>query len=177
MTGQILGKPNSQAMAISGENDSMRITSTVTALMFTILIAAVLMPIQPATAAKPYCPNPAHAKPGKVPTELMGAVARIFQIDNDSARNVAFVRCVGPKLMGCYIGANLDCYKADKSRTLPGATAWCRENPGSKIIPMSATGHDTIYEWSCNGRRAVAGPAMMTVDSQGYIAENWKEIR
>ena len=153
----------------------MRFTSTVS--VFTILTAAVLMLMQPATAKGPYCPNPAHAKPGKVPADLIGAVARRFQIDNNLARDVAFVRCVGPKLMGCYIGANLDCDKAEKSRTLPGATAWCRKNPGSKIIPMSATGHDTIYEWSCNGRRAVVGPAMMTVDSQGYIADNWKEIR
>jgi hypothetical protein len=40
---------------------------------------------------------------------------------------------------------------------------------------QAATGHDTIYEWSCNGRRAVAGKTVMTVDPQGYIAENWKE--
>ena len=153
----------------------MRTTPTVT--VFTILVAAVLMTMQPATATEPYCPNPAHAKPGKVPAHLIGAVARIFKIDNGLARDVAFVRCIGPHLMGCFNGANLDCYKADKSRALPGATAWCRENPGSKIIPMSATGHDTIYEWSCNGRRAVVGLAMMTVDSQGYIADNWKEIR
>jgi hypothetical protein len=79
--------------------------------------------------------------------------------------------------MGCYIGANLDCFKAETRRVLPGATAWCRQNPGSQIIPMSATGHDTIYEWSCHGRRAVVGKAMVTVDPQGYIAENWKEIR
>jgi hypothetical protein len=43
-------------------------------------------------------------------------------------------------------------------------------------IPMAATGHGTIYEWSCNGRRAVAGKAVMTLDPQGYIAENWKAI-
>ena len=38
-------------------------------------------------------------------------------------------------------------------------------------------GPDTIYEWSCHGRRAVAVKATMTVDPQGYIAENWKEMR
>jgi hypothetical protein len=42
---------------------------------------------------------------------------------------------------------------------------------------MAATGHDTIYDWSCKGRRAVAGKAMLTVDPQGYISENWKELR
>ena len=107
----------------------------------------------------------------------MAAVAEAFQIDSPAVRDAAFVRCVGWKLMACYIGANLDCFKADKRHALPGATAWCRENPGSKGIPMSATGHDTIYEWSCKGRRAVAGKAVMTVDPQGYIADNWKEIR
>jgi hypothetical protein len=155
----------------------MRFPVTGTAFLFAALIAAAVPPVQPAAAEQSYCPNPAHARPGKVPADLMAGVAKVFQIDNISVSDTALVRCVGRKLMGCYIGANLDCDKADKSRTLPGATEWCRKNPGSKIIPMSATGHDTIYEWSCNGRRAVAGPAMMTVDSRGYIADNRKEIR
>lgn len=155
----------------------MRVIATGTGLLFAALIVAAVSPVKPGWAAGAYCPNPGHATPGKVPTDLMGAVATTFQIDNDAVRNAAFVRCVGPKLMGCYIGANLDCDKAETSRSLPGATAWCRGNPGSKIIPMSATGHDTIYEWSCKGRHAIAGKAMVTVDPQGYIADNWREIR
>jgi hypothetical protein len=146
-------------------------------LTFAALIAVAVLPVQPVAAEQGYCPNPAHARPGKVPTDLVAAVARTFQIDNASVRDAAFVRCVGRKLMGCYIGANLNCFKADRRRALAGATAWCREHPGSKGIPMSATGHATIYEWSCNGRRAVAGKAMTTVDWQGYVADNWKEIR
>jgi len=42
---------------------------------------------------------------------------------------------------------------------------------------MAATGHATIYEWSCDGRSAVPGKALVTVDPQGYIAENWKDVR
>jgi hypothetical protein len=155
----------------------MRVLATATALLFAALIGIATAPVQPAAAEQPYCPNPAHAIPAKVPTDLVAAVAETFQIDNAAVRDAAFVRCVGRKLMGCYVGANLDCFKADKRRALPGATAWCRENPESKGIPMSATGHDTIYAWSCNGRRAVAGKAVMTVDSRGYIADNWREIR
>jgi hypothetical protein len=155
----------------------MRFPVTETGLLLAALIAVAVLPAQPAAAAEPYCPNAAHARPGKVPADLTAAVAKTFRIDNAAAGDAAFVRCAGPKLMGCYIGANLDCDKADTSRSLPGATAWCRDNPGSKNIPMSATGHDTIYEWSCNGRRAVAGKAALTVDQQGYIADNWKEIR
>jgi hypothetical protein len=155
----------------------MRVPATGTGLLFAALIVAAVSPVKPGLAAGSYCPNPDHATPEKVPPDLMGAVATTFQIDNDAVRNAAFVRCVGPKLIGCYIGANLDCYKAETSRSLPGATAWCRENPGSKIIPMSATGHDTIYQWSCKRHRAIAGKAVVTVDSQGYIANNWREIR
>jgi hypothetical protein len=155
----------------------MRFRATGTALLLAVLGTTAAVRVAPAAAAASYCPNPAHAKPGKVPTDLTGAVGNAFHIDDASVRAGAFVRCVGPKLMGCYVGANLDCFKADTRRVLRGATAWCRENPGSNSIPMSATGHATIYEWSCEGRRAVAGKSVMTVDPRGYIAENWKEIR
>ena len=43
-------------------------------------------------------------------------------------------------------------------------------------IPMVATGHETVYEWSCKGKRAVAGKQVMQVDPRGYIADNWKVI-
>lgn len=144
---------------------------------FAVIFTAILATAQTAGAADLYCPNPSHARPAKVPPDFVPAVAKTFQIDNGAVREAGYVRCVGPKLMGCYIGANLDCFKAETRRVLPGATAWCRQNPGSQVIPMSATGHDTIYEWSCHGRRAVAGGTMVTIDPQGYIAENWKEIR
>jgi hypothetical protein len=127
-------------------------------------------------SAAPYCPNPAHARPEKPPPDLAAAVAKAFQIDAAAMENVAFVRCLGAKLMGCYVGANLVCDKADRRRVLPGASAWCRDNPGSPEVPMAATGHGTIYEWSCQGTRAVAGKATVTLDRQGYIADNWKEI-
>lgn len=154
----------------------MRFPSTGTGLLSAAVFVAAVMPVQSAAAEQPYCPDVGHRSPGKVPAGLMAAVAKTFQIDNGAVRDAAFVRCDGSKLLGCYVGANLDCDKADTRRTLPGATAWCRENPRSTGIPMSATGHDTVYEWSCKGRRAVAGKAIVTVDPQGYIAGNWKPI-
>lgn len=151
----------------------MRLGVVVAVLAF----AAVCIGFAPAVAAAgSYCPNPLHARPAKVPADLAAAVAKTFQVDAGAVRQAAFVRCVGPTLMGCYVGANLNCDKANTRRTLAGATAWCRDNPGAKDIPMAATGHDTIYAWSCAGRRAVAGKAVMAVDPQGYIADNWKEI-
>jgi len=150
----------------------------VTVLLFSaLLVWGSAMTARPVHAAPAYCPNPAHSRPANVPPDLVPAVAAAFNIDKDAAPNTAFVRCVGAKLMGCYVGANLDCDKANTRRALPGATAWCRQNPGATNIPMAATGHATIYEWSCKGRRAVAGKQVMKVDRQGYIADNWKVIQ
>jgi hypothetical protein len=141
-----------------------------------VLIFVLLAPTRPAAAAGSYCPNRAHAVPAKVPPDLLPAVAKAFQIDPGVARERAFVRCVGAKLMACIVGANLDCGKANTRRVLRGATAWCRKNPGAANIPMAATGHATIYQWACRGRRAIAGKALVAVDRQGYIAANWKAV-
>jgi hypothetical protein len=106
----------------------------------------------------------------------VSVLAKTFGIDSTVVANGAFVRCVGARLMACAVGANLVCDKADQRRELPGATEWCRDNPRAASIPMFATGHATIYEWSCKRRRAVAGKVVVTVDPQGYIAQNWKEV-
>jgi hypothetical protein len=145
-------------------------------LAATILAMIVAFAPSPAAAAEPYCPNRSHASPAKVPAELNAGFATAFQLDAAAVGDGAFVRCAGPKLLGCYVGANLNCFKADRRRMLPGATAFCRDNPGSKGIPAAATGHDTIYDWSCDGRRAVAGKIVLAVDPQGYVADNWKEL-
>jgi hypothetical protein len=155
----------------------MRMSRAAAVLFSALLICTNAGAIHPAYAAPAYCPNPAHSRPAKVPPNLVPAVAAAFNIDKDMAPNTAFVRCVGARLMGCYVGANLDCDKANTGRVLLGATAWCRQNPGAANIPMAATGHDTIYEWSCKDGRAVAGRQVMKVDARGYIADNWKQIQ
>jgi len=145
-------------------------------LTFCGLLAIAIAARIPAANAADYCPNPTHARPAAVSADLVPALAAAFHVDNDAVRNAAFVRCVGARVLGCYVGANLNCGKADTRRTLPGATAWCRDHPGDINIPMAASGHDTIYEWSCKGHHAVAGRVVMKVDRRGYVADNWKEI-
>jgi hypothetical protein len=140
-----------------------------------LLILASAAPMRAADAAA-YCPNPAHARPAKVPADLVPALAVAFGVDRNAVGAGGVVRCVGGRLVGCLVGANLNCGKADMRRSLPGAGAWCRSHPGAADIPMAATGHDTIYAWSCKGRRAVPGKTIMKVDRQGYVADNWKEI-
>lgn len=130
-----------------------------------------------AANANPYCAAGAAPRASvPVPRELEAKVAKAFNIPVDLARKAAFVRCAGPRLLTCWIGANLNCFKANTSRSLPGASAFCRDNPDADNIPMAATGHDTIYDWRCVGRRAVATKAVVAVDAQGYDAGNWKEL-
>jgi hypothetical protein len=147
------------------------------AFLFMAFVASVDMPGVSSAAQSFNCPNPSYSTPQTVPNDLVMAVAKTFQVEERVVRDAAFVRCAGPKLMACYIGANLVCDKADTRRALPGAAAWCRENPGAQSIPMGATGHATIYQWSCKGSSAVASKTVLTVDLQGYIAENWEEVR
>jgi hypothetical protein len=49
-------------------------------------------------------------------------------------------------------------------------------NPDAQIIPMAATGHDTIYAWRCAGQRELAAKVVVAVDRDGYDAGNWKEV-
>ena len=154
----------------------MRRSAIAIAFVLAAIIAGAGIEFPQPAAAAPYCPNPTHAAPAKVPPDLVSAVAKTFGIDSTVVAKGAFVRCVGARLMACAVGANLVCDKADQRRELPGATEWCRDNPRADNIPMFATGHATIYEWSCKRRRAVAGKVVVTVDPQGYIAQNWKEV-
>jgi hypothetical protein len=153
----------------------MRRAAVTAILTFGVLLIASTMSMRAADAAA-YCPNPAHARPEKVAGDLVPALAAAFGVDKDAVRSGGFVRCAGAKLLGCYVGANLNCDKADTRRTSFGAAAWCRDHPGAADIPMASTGHDTVYGWSCKGPHAVPGKMIMKVDRQGYVANNWKEI-
>ncbi|HWG06039.1 MAG TPA: hypothetical protein VG271_13580 [Beijerinckiaceae bacterium] len=144
---------------------------------FSVLQAAA--PSRPALAqgAAAYCSGGGgKADARKTPSDLVAAVAKTFGIDADMARAASYVRCAGHQLLACSVGANLDCGKADVRRSLSGAAAFCRSNPGSADIPMVATGHATIYDWHCVGHRAVAGKIVSPVDRHGFIAANWKAV-
>ena len=133
-------------------------------------------PASAASAAAFCSPGAGQRAPVPVPRELEAEVAKTFDIPVEALRDGAFVRCTGGRLLACAVGANLNCGKANTSRSLRGASAFCRDNPGADVVPMAATGHDTIYDWRCIGRRAVAGKAVVAVDRDGYDAGNWKEV-
>jgi hypothetical protein len=133
----------------------------------------------PASAAigAAFCSSAAAPRaPVPVPRQLEARVARAFDIPVDLVRDGGFVRCAGSRLLACVVGANLNCGKVNARRSLPGASEFCRANPDADVVPMAATGHDTIYDWRCVGGRAVATKTVVAVDRQGYDAGNWKEI-
>ena len=111
------------------------------------------------------------------PDGLLQRLGQTFEVAPESLRGSSYVRCASGRLMGCIVGANLNCGPADVSRRSQGATAFCRENPGSDSVPMAATGHDTIYAWHCAGRRAVAGRTVEDVDRLGFMTRNWRLLR
>jgi hypothetical protein len=146
------------------------------AVLFALVAVVSICDAHAAESAASYCatghpPRVATA----VPQSLVAEVARTFNIGEEMAGGLT-VRCVGRTLMACWVGANLNCGKANTRRRLPGASAFCRDNPGSDFIPMAATGHDTIYSWRCFGRRAVPGKPNVKLDADGYAADNWREV-
>ena len=114
-----------------------------------------------------------------IPASLVPKARQLFSISNTPAgfiRKTTSFRCMGGKAWLCNTGANLDCGKANTSRNSPGATEFCKQNPGSDVVPMAATGHDTIYEWKCVGSKATITKTFATVDPRGFITDNWKPL-
>lgn len=115
-----------------------------------------------------------------LPEELVSAARRLF--DLDASHSASYVRastsfrCEQGKTWLCYVGANLNCGKAETSRSMPAAEEYCRDNPGALGIPMYVTGHATVYDWSCDGGRAKAGEQTVATDKRGFIADNWKRL-
>lgn len=111
-----------------------------------------------------------------VPRSLAPAIQKLFNVTGKYAIQTTQYRCAGGRVLLCNIGANLPCSKANTATELPGATAWCKENPNADFIPMAATGHDTIYQWSCVNGVAKAGKAIGEVDARGFFVEYWKQL-
>ncbi len=158
--------------------------------MFRSTLASILLLIAAAMAV----PSSAHAenlvarctkvgdddKAKPIPAALVPKARELFgfspQTPNAIIRNGTSYRCMGGKAWLCNVGANLVCGKANASQSLPGAAAFCKDSPGSDVVPMAATGHDTIYEWKCVGPNAQIARQIVNVDSRGFIAENWKPL-
>jgi hypothetical protein len=115
-----------------------------------------------------------------LPVTLVPAARQLFSFSADTpsgyVRKSTTFRCTEGKVWLCNYGANLVCGKANTGRASAGAEDFCKQNPGSDVVPMAATGHDTVYEWQCVGNKAVISKQVETVDPRGFITENWRQL-
>lgn len=88
-------------------------------------------------------------------------------------------RCMDHQVYACNFGANLPCdSKANISQTpSPAMEEYCRTNLDSEFIPMSETGHDTVYSWHCVKDRPEVLEQLGEVDVAGFLAQIWYPIR
>jgi hypothetical protein len=111
------------------------------------------------------------------PGSLIPAIRRLFGAKEGYERETSYYRCADGGVLLCNVGVNLPCGKANKSATIPAATAWCRHNPNSDFIPLAVTGHDTIYQWRCANGVAKRGKQIGEIDARGFFADHWRRLR
>lgn len=115
-----------------------------------------------------------------VPDRLLPNARRMFDLPTEAedsyVQATTSARCMKGAVWLCSYGANLVCEKADVSRDSPGAERFCRQNPNAIGVPMSATGHATVYDWKCVGKKARITGQIAEVDARGFIAGNWKQL-
>lgn len=139
------------------------------------MAAALAQPAQTLCAAKA---NDDTLQP--LPAPLVPQARALFGLSPEMpaalVQKSTVYRCMNGKAWLCNSGANLVCGKANTSRKSAGAASFCKENPGASVVPMAATGHDTIYQWSCAGKKARISQQIADADPRGFIAANWKPL-
>jgi Tol biopolymer transport system component len=93
-------------------------------------------------------------------------------------RETTIWRCMDSQVYACNFGANLPCdSKANTDKTPSQAMEdFCKANQDSDFIPMSVTGHDTIYSWHCVKGTPEVLEQIANVDAAGYLANIWYPI-
>jgi hypothetical protein len=96
----------------------------------------------------------------------------------DMLRKTTSWRCMEGKVYACNVGANLPCSsKANTNKTpMQEMVDYCKANSGSDFIPMSVTGHDTIYRWHCVKDTPEVLDQISQVDAAGFLAQIWYQI-
>lgn len=117
------------------------------------------------------------------PPDVIAGLKRAFHAPASATANKVFThgtywRCMDKAVYACNVGANLPCNSPANTDSAPtrGEKQYCAENHDAAFIPMYVTGHDTVYNWSCEGVKPVAGKQIVKVDSQGYLANIWYHV-
>ena len=90
----------------------------------------------------------------------------------------SYWRCMGGKVYGCFVGANIPCWdKANTDRTPTAAeTDFCKAQPNVDGIPAYVTGHETVYEWRCTQGKPEIVRQVLQVDGRGFAKDFWYEL-
>jgi Tol biopolymer transport system component len=96
----------------------------------------------------------------------------------DMFEKMTIWRCMDGQVYACNFGANLPCNsKANTDKTpTPAMEDFCKASPDSEFIPMSVTGHSTIYSWHCVKDTPELLDQIAQVDAAGYLAHIWYAI-
>jgi hypothetical protein len=120
----------------------------------------------------------------KIPDPVIKGYLKAAGLENttepaDMLQKSTIWRCMDQQVYACNFGANLPCdSKADVNKTpTPGMADYCKQNPGSDFIPMSVTGHATVYSWRCAKDAPQAADQIEKVDAAGYLAGIWYPIQ
>jgi hypothetical protein len=87
-------------------------------------------------------------------------------------------RCMNKAVYVCNFGANLPCDSkadTDKNPTQP-MQDFCKANPTADFIPMSVTGHTTIYSWGCVNDTPKLLEQLDQPDAAGYLSRIWYRL-
>ena len=87
-------------------------------------------------------------------------------------------RCMNKAVYVCNFGANLPCdskAETNKNPTQP-MQDFCKANPTADFIPMSVTGHTTIYSWGCADNTPKLLKQLDQPDAAGYLSRIWYRL-
>jgi hypothetical protein len=93
----------------------------------------------------------------------------------DMFRQTTIWRCMDGQVVACNFGANLPCDSKADTATEPTQEMkdYCSQNPGADAIPMSVTGHATIYSWGCQDSTPAILEQVDQADAAGYLSRIW----
>ncbi len=116
-----------------------------------------------------------------VPEAIARGLRNVFNTPDTSLdvfMKDTFWRCMNGKVYACTVGANLPCEsKANTSRVPTRAEKdFCQQNPNADFIPMSVTGHETVYEWRCKSGIPEIVREFTQPDARGFLSNIWYEI-
>ena len=97
----------------------------------------------------------------------------------DMLKKTTIWRCMDGKVYACNFGANLPCDSKGSADQTPSKEMqeYCQAYPDSDVIPMSVTGHATIYSWRCSQETPQLLEQIGQLDAAGYLAQIWYEVK